>query len=411
MDVFSRYRKTIIQLFDKLHQAGEAPYDDINKWLEIQESLINKIIYVEKRIRKLKNKIKDLNYTRKNPNNRLTKFESNSIKSELKEYETDIEDYRQIISIYKSIGDGIAFTFFSKWDIKPQNFKQSPGFISMKKGLILEKKILRDSFKKGHIAILHDITSVLRYFDISVLTEDNHYFIEAKSSKLKNERVDRQEQNSKQLYDYLVEDTTENLYVEDSIKMKRINAMSPEVIYIEKFNQLLESSRKLGSDYVFYEDGFVCLIIHENSIDSPDEILDQALNKIGLKYPISFYLNSHKFIEQAYYPFTLLFKRSEDYIDFIEGRISIMIFLDFTTIQRISSENNYIVTLTNDEIWPLEFTCIDPSVEINKFKISIHYLSRTFMEMVSLEWLITDSLSMHNHKEIMKELESPTLSV
>ena len=102
MDVFSRYRKTIIQLLDKLHQACEAPYDDINKWLEIQESLINKIIYVEKRIRKLKNKVKDLNYTRKNPNNRLTKFESNSIKSELKEYESDIDDYRQIISIFKS---------------------------------------------------------------------------------------------------------------------------------------------------------------------------------------------------------------------------------------------------------------------------------------------------------------------
>lgn len=400
MEVFRRYHKTIIQLLDKLHLANEAPFDDIYKWLEIQESLIRKIIYVEIRIRKLKENTKHLNSIRKDPKNKVSKTESILIKSKLKEYDNDIEDYRLVISIFKSIGDGIAFTFISKWDIKPQNFKQSPGFISMKKGLTLEKKILRESFKKGHIAILHDITSVLRYFDISVFTEDTHFFIEAKSSKMDNERINRQEKNGKHLYDYLVNDATESLYVEDGIKMIRVDAKSQEINHIDKFNRLIESSRKSAYSFEYFEDGFVCLIINESSNDAPDDVLEQAINQIGIKCPIAFYLNSHKFVEQAYYPFTLLFKRSEDYLDFIEGKISIMIFLDFTTIQRIANENNYTVTLTHDEYWPLELICEDPLVEISRFRISIHYLSRAFMEMVSLEWLIKDSLSIHNEKKI-----------
>lgn len=400
MEVFRRYKNTIIQLLDRLHLASEAPFDDINKWLSIQESLIKKIIYIEIRVRILKENIKHLNHIRKDPKNKLTKIESTSIKSKLKEYENYIEDYRLVISIFKSIGDGIAFTFISKWDIKPQNFKQSPGFISMKKGLTLEKKILRESFKKGHIAILHDITSVLRYFDISVFTEDTHIFIEAKSSKMENERINRQEKKGKQLYDYLLNDTTVSLYIEDGIKMIRVDAFSQEVNYIDKFNLLLESCRKTDYNFDYFEDGFVCLIVNECSKNASNDIFKRALKEIGVKCPISFYLNSHKFVEQAFYPFTLIFKRSEDYFDFIDGNISIIIILDFTTIQRIAAENNYKVTLTHDELWPLEFTCKDPLVEINKFRISIHYFSRIFMEMVSLEWLIRDSLSIHNERKL-----------
>ena len=51
-----------------------------------------------------------------------------------------IEEYRWILDIHQSIGDGIAYTFIHKLDIKPLNFKESAGFLSGKKGFILEKK-------------------------------------------------------------------------------------------------------------------------------------------------------------------------------------------------------------------------------------------------------------------------------
>jgi hypothetical protein len=156
----SKFKISILALLNMLHDARREPFDNIQKWLVLQEALIKKLIYVENRVRFCKNKIKQLNVKRKNPAIRLTKEESINVKQELKQLENIIDEYWRVILILKSIGDGIAFTFINKLDIKPQNFKESPGFISDKKGIILEKKILKNSYKNGLIAILNDLTSV-----------------------------------------------------------------------------------------------------------------------------------------------------------------------------------------------------------------------------------------------------------
>jgi len=403
--MISRYRKTVLLLHNSLHEAIQSPYENIEKWLNIQEKLIKKIIYVEGRIRKIKDKSKDLNDFRKDPKNRLNKEDSIKAKSWLKFYDDEIDDYRWLLSIFRSIGDGIAFTFLSKWDIKPQNFKQSPGFISKKKGLTLELKLLRESFKRGHIAILNDITSVLKYSDITVLTDDGFLPIEVKSSKMYNERVTRQRENLNKLCDYLINDTTTDLYSNDGTKMIRVDLLTPEISHVSKFNELLIKSKTCNNPYTCFEEGFVCLIAND---DSEDNLFERVISETGLREPYPFHLNMFKFSGQGYTPFSLLFNKSEDYWNFLEGNFSVFIFIDGSTIEKIARRNNYLVSPGPGIDWAFrfEYDKEGESVEIKEFCMSKHFFSRTYMEMTSLDWLIQDALSRFIEKnEILKGKE------
>ncbi len=383
-----RYKKTIITLLKILHEAKKEPFENIQKWLTLQEALINKLIYVENRIRFCKKEIKEINKYRKDANIRLTKEESQKLKSNLKTLEYKIEDYRWIILILKSIGDGIAFTFIHKFDIKPQNFKESPGFISEKKGLVLEKKILRYSFKRGIVAILNDVTSVLKYADVTLLTDNGILPIEAKSSKVQNARTRRQIEKTNKLYKYLSEDVTSNLYGEGAEIMKRVEIGSHEINYIETFNILLASAKKNGIDFSKFEEGFLCLIAYN---ELRENIFDEVVKISGITKPIFFHLNMYKFLGYGYYPFSLIFNNPEHYWEFLEGNINVIIFIDQSYIEKISLENGYKVERAENEDWAFTFLNVNSESEIKEFSMSEHYFFRSFMEMVSVKWLIQDS--------------------
>jgi hypothetical protein len=73
------YKKSILALLEMLHAARIRPYDNVGKWLLIQETLVRRIIYVENRIRISKNKVTELNKQRKNPQARLSKEEPHQL--------------------------------------------------------------------------------------------------------------------------------------------------------------------------------------------------------------------------------------------------------------------------------------------------------------------------------------------
>lgn len=391
----SRYKKTILNLLDMLHKARLKPFENIQKWLLLQEAIIKKLCYVEKRVKDCKAEIKNLNKKRKNAEVRLTKKESTVVKERIEILKFQIEEYHWIISIIKSIGDGVAFTFIHKLDIKPQNFKESPGFISGKKGLILEKKILRHSFKNNIIAILNDITSVLKYADLTLITNDGYIPIEAKSSNNSNSRVKRQEEKTNKLYKYLTEDITSDLYGDGSQVMQRMELGSSEINYINEFNELITSANQKGFDYTKFEDGFTCLVSFEEVDHS---VFDLAVTKQGLTEPFAFHLNMYKFEEQGYYPFSLSFSEPNSYWNFLEGKLNVLIFIDFAFLKNISLKHGYSIERAEEENWAFSFKSLDPNSEIKEFKMSEHYFFRSFMEFVSIEWLMQDTFDRFKNK-------------
>jgi hypothetical protein len=42
--------------------------------------------------------------------------------------------------------------------------------------------------------------------------------------------------------------------------------------------------------------------------------------------------------KSCYYPFSLLFNSAENYWDFLEGNVNVMVFIDFSIVEKISAE-------------------------------------------------------------------------
>jgi len=383
--MISFYKRSFLKLLTMLHKAKNDPYKNIQKWLQLQELILKKICYVEKRIREYRVEIKSLSAQRKNPKLKLSKEKSKILKENIEILNENIRDYKFIISVYKSIGDGIAFTFIDKFDIKIQAFKESPGFISGKTGLILEKKILRDAFKGGNIAILNDITSVLRYSDITLITNDGIFPIEAKTSNIISRRVKVQEQKAEKMFDYLRNDFSTNLFSDSSQPFHRVECLNPERNYVVEFNSLIGSAYKNGSDYIKFEDGFTCVASFEEMNNS---IFNLAVTEQGLTKPFAFFLNMHKFEEQGYYPLSLLFSKPKFYYDFLIGKLNILFFIDFEIIKRKALEKGFVIEKSSKEDYAININSIDNNSPIKNFNMSSHYFFRSIMELISIEWLL-----------------------
>lgn len=146
---------------------------------------------------------------------RLSKTEARELKNTIEHYKCLIDQYNYLLVIFRYIGDAIAFTYIDKWDIKPMAFKESAGYLSGKKGARLERKILRESFSMGVIAILNDLTNCIRYGDITVPRDGKvRILIEAKSGRKGriDDRYERQREQAKNIINYLDTDQTQSLY-------------------------------------------------------------------------------------------------------------------------------------------------------------------------------------------------------
>jgi len=378
-----------------VHQARVSPFDNPTIWRLVQEKLIKHLSNTESKIRLLKEEIKRLNFIKKNPNERLSKEQSGILKNQLEYLDYKLEQYRLLIRIYKSIGDAVAFTFIDKLDIKPQNFKQSSGFISDKVGFKKEKQMFRYAFKKGGIAILNDITSALKYRDITLVSKQGFIPIEVKSSKNVNARVERQKSNADKLFSYIFEDKTDSLYGIQGT-MRRVALKSKEVNYIHVINELIDSSKKNGFAYKLVEKGVLYFVAHQDPNGKEDA--KKMFEEAKLEKPTAFFLNAMKFNELGYYPFSLSFTSPGNYFDFLQGNFVINIFIDFDVISLIAKQHGFSFHEREDPDFPYEFRSIKDGEDFAHFRMSYHFFGRVLVEFVSLEWLLVDSFQRFDDK-------------
>lgn len=170
-----RYRKNLVNLFARLNRVAEDPSGNRLECLAIQEKLLRSISYIEGRIRSLKLQRKEYKIRLAlTVEPRLTKQEAVQIKAGLVQIDQALDAYKSLIHIFKEIGDGLAFTYLDRWNIKPVSVRESPGFISGKQGSRMERKVLRSVFMAGGVAILNDITNNLRHGDVTVVANHQH---------------------------------------------------------------------------------------------------------------------------------------------------------------------------------------------------------------------------------------------
>lgn len=373
------YRHTIIGLFKLLNEIKGTP-DDIIKSLNIQLTLIKKITYIEKRIAKEKGNIDKIRLDINSTENKLLKIK---LSKAINYKRSLIFEYKRIIHIYKSIGDGLAFIYVNKYDIKPLIFKQESGFISGKKGLRKEVEILKSIFDEGRIALLNDITNCLKYGDITVPVDGFPVIIEVKNKKIYSKRNNRQQEGIKKVMEYLITDETENLY-NDVGRMKRENLMVEEKNYINKLNTIIEKAFIMGAYTEKIEEGLYCSVVYDEDCDDFLNILKEEI-----KLPYVFFINAIKYETTGYYPLTLSINSPNNLFDFYAGNMLITIAVDLDYINKTLNRYGLSLTQQDNESYPFLVTWIGESEE-NYLSFSMHFWGRIAYEFLCLEWFIEE---------------------
>src|SRR5271157_2312127 len=229
--MIARYKQTLLKLFAQIQRIHYDPIGSREECLSLQETLIKKIIYIEQRIRKNKVNIKNLKKQLSSQDKgHLSKQEAKQTKDKIDKYYIQIDEYQELASLFREVGDALAFSYIDKWNIKPLVYKETAGALSGKKGFRLERKILRRAFAAGYIILLNDITNCLRYGDITVPKDGQFMILEVKSGKHKTKRDRRQSDELNKILHYFQTDQTQSLYGMKG-EFRRITLHSQEINY------------------------------------------------------------------------------------------------------------------------------------------------------------------------------------
>jgi hypothetical protein len=379
--IIKYYIPSIRKCLNLLKKIQADPMTQAGTCYELQEKLISQLTILESKIRAHKKRSKEIKKLFGDRSRQKSKEESKTLKLKLKTIEENIEDYHFLRILFKSIGDGIAFLYIDRFSLKPQNFKESPGFISLKKGNRFERKCFRMVFNKGGIAILNDLTNVLKYFDLTLIKDINVWFpIELKSGK---SRRDAQIEKGTRLLKYLIEDQPADVY-ERGHEMHRVEHLSELRDNVEKVNHLIDRARVSGYVIEKLDAGLTIIISFHNEIEDIEKILTAQ----GFVRPYLFIQNSSLINQYGYFPFCLSIKSTQDFLDLLADRLTIIQVFDFDYLEKLSANNGYSFEFLGEEFEFIKFMSL--TVEGKGIAMSWHYFGRMFFEYLSSEWFFSE---------------------
>lgn len=390
--MFTHYRRSLIEMCQNVHDLERKPlYQKVSNdlCLDIQIRLLQKIIYIEKRISHNRGILKELNLKLKLKKDvPLSKTQASGLKNEIFSLNGLIDEYQYLLLTFRTIGDALAFTYLDKWDIKSQAFKNSPGFISGKVGLTNELKIFRLAFSVGGVALLNDLTNCLRYGDVSVVNNQRSLMIEVKSGHNKNARILKQITDLESLRDYLNTGRSDKEHGYQGDEVERSLIHSPEINHIERLNTIIEraASRPEGFCLEQVEPGLyygVAYFVSENFGNAIANIT--GINNAN-KYIICD-VNELKQKGIGYYPFSLSIFNPNAWYSFYAGDLVIVILASFEVIQHRIKSYGGSLKFDLQKDFALEITDMGGT---GKHLISKHFLGRLFHEFISLEWLLDE---------------------
>ncbi len=384
------YKPLLVRLFTKAQRIHANPFECPTEILELQETLIKKITYVELRIKRLKTSIKELKKTLGMKQTGPNKVDSQKMKDRIALYYDQIEGYQELLIIFRWIGDAIVFSFIDRWDIKPLSHKERSGFLSGKIGAQRERRILRGLFKSGYIAILTDLTNCLRYGDIFVFTENRPFQIfEVKSSKNISMRVIRQMGDSQRILDYISSDGTNFLYGKEA-NVQRIAAHGDPKYYIDQINDVINEAIEKSICYKEVEDGLYYLAITQFDPEIISQIKKHCKGEM-----IAGLISRKAYADLAYFPLSLSIHNAEALFKICTGELIISVILDMGLfIEKLEANGIRLIALKEEVDYAFRLEFIQPRVNLLEYlQIGNHYFNRVFSEFLSPNWLIQNIIS------------------
>jgi len=390
------YKRTLVNLFYKIQEIRSDPWNKAELCFEIQESLLRKITIIEGKIRKSKLIVFELKGELRY---HKPKSEVKILKLKIEKRLSQIDEYKNVLFIFKSVGDALAYIFISKWDIKPMVYKQEPGFISKKKGTRLERSIFRDLFKNGYICIFNDLTNSLRYGDITVVFPEYFKMIEVKSGKRRYKRDYRQIERLQRLNSYLINDQVEDLYKPGQL-IRRISLNKKEKNYIGLLNESIESAKRTGYTVINPEQGLTYIVEFINNYQNSKVV--QVSSQIDS--PIVYLLNMDAYKSQGYLPTTLLIHDPLSLFKYYSGNLFISIIVDKKMVSKLFQRKGYTISFLDDAGCFFEIKNNKPKHDsgFEFLRVSQHFFSRIAFECLSLTWFIDHIVSMTKPKLLSK---------
>jgi hypothetical protein len=247
--VLSRYKNGLVALFERVHELQADPTGKRLLALEIQEELLLRIGRAERVIRRTRDEINELKCRlAQRGNDRET---SRQIKTQRIAGEAKIEIQKEMLAIFRAVGDAIAFIYGDRWDLKQLVKHESSGFITGKQGTRFERHALRHVFHttRDAVAVLNDLTHTLRYGDITVFSptvwpEGRFGLIELKSGRGgSRSRVARQSEALNRVSNYL---ETDERQAEDGSTWKRFSIKYPPEHHFDAVAQMIAEMPRAG---------------------------------------------------------------------------------------------------------------------------------------------------------------------
>ena len=395
--MFSRYKGSLIQFCETVRAIQKNPVSEASACLHLQLKLVEKIVYIENKISQLRISLRQQHMLLKSKKIfPLEKNEAQVIRDNILFYDSLIDEYQHVLRTFKTIGDALAFIYIDKWDIKPQAFKQSPGYLSGKAGLKQELKMLKLVFSAGGIGLLTDLTNCLRYSDIVIVKNKRIIFVEVKSSHHENARVRRQITELKNMRNYLKNGKSDKKHSYLGHPMIRRSIHSDEINHMDRINNVIKNS--LSSQSGFYieevENGLYYGVVTHPNQDIPS--FHDALKSIGIKNSnklIVSFVNELKQTGIGYYPFSLSIYDPKSWYEFCSGEIMIVGIVNHKIIQDRLRTHGLSIRFTLENEFALEISHEDPKI-LDKNLISRHFFGRLFSEFLSLDWLITEIITL-----------------
>ena len=264
--------------------------------------------------------------------------------------------------------------------------KESPGFITGKKGASLEVKSLRAVIRRGMPAVLCDLTNTLRYGDIAYPSRGGApNFIEVKSGKV--DEHSEQMAKLRNVLDYLRTDRGAGVYGE-SQPIRRIELTRDFEFCRVALNDVINAAYRDPAHFtsVQVEPGlwYAAMLPSDENYDSRfDRLLAPVLRQCSK--PTAFYLNVHKDAWSAHAPYTLSIDEVEHILDFMEGSLSLFVILDLAVLASELAKHDLEATFHQDQ--PHAVTLRGGIISehgLQEMRLGSHMFFRIAMEFVSV---------------------------
>lgn len=390
---FPKEQDVFFQAARLLEKIKSDP-DDLLCLLKLQKQLIRQIVKIESKIRRIKKAQKRLKSAKssvgkkQNITRQLRKQKALEIKFLLESCTDRLNDYKQLLFLWRTFGDAIAGIYHSTYSLKhlfydgEYNPKQDAGFLSGKEGFIIEYKTLLSGLKSGVPALLCDLTNVVRHGDVCLMGAEEPFLIELKSSKNQNARTQRQMEQLKDLGSFLATDEAKNF--RGGLNTKRVSFGNKEVNYFDKINYCLTTASDKGVCLIKPETGLSYISFTSQAFEEQNHEIMKALGEVSSETTMLVTLTPTE-TSLPLQSFVLSFS-AKNGCNFIQENLHVLVIIDIGEIKRQFKQLGVHAVALMDGVYSFQL-CFDKNdLMKGACRVSEQLFLRIACEFQSLSW-------------------------